>query len=417
MTDITAGQRRGTANHLRAAVHKNKPFSRSGILERTFTFAFRNLVYPQIWEDPVIDMEALAIRPGDHVAAIASGGCNVMSYLTAEPGRITALDLNGAHVALNKLKIVAAQRLPSHAAFFNMFGHARLRGNIAAYDAHLRPHLEDSARLYWDSRRWLGRRRIGMFAKGFYRHGLLGRFIGAAHLLARLNGCKPAELLHACNREEQRQFFDAHLAPIFERRLVRWIVNQKASLYGLGIPPAQYDALGGGAPGGMADVLRQRLEKLTCGFDLRQNYFAWQAFGRSYADMPSAPVPPYLEKRNFETIRSMASRVDVRHESMTGFLQGCAPASVDCFVLLDAQDWMSDADLTELWTAITRAARPGARVIFRTAADERLLPGRIPNSLFLQWSYDEQRCRDWHDRDRSSIYGMFHLYEFKGPVA
>ena len=37
---------------------------------------------------------------------------------------------------------------------------------------------------------------------------------------------------------------------------------------------------------------------------------------------------------------------------------------------------MNDADLTALWTEITRTARPGARVIFRTAADERLLPGR-----------------------------------------
>ncbi len=39
---------------------------------------------------------------------------------------------------------------------------------------------------------------------------------------------------------------------------------------------------------------------------------------------------------------------------------------------------MNDEDLTALWTEITRTARPGARVIFRTAADERLLPGRLP---------------------------------------
>ena len=43
--------------------------------------------------------------------------------------------------------------------------------------------------------------------------------------------------------------------------------------------------------------------------------------------------------------------------------------SFDRYVLLDAQDWMSDAELTELWGEITRTARPGARVIFRTAAE------------------------------------------------
>ena len=39
---------------------------------------------------------------------------------------------------------------------------------------------------------------------------------------------------------------------------------------------------------------------------------------------------------------------------------------------------MNAAELTALWTEISRTARPGARVIFRTAADERLLPGSVP---------------------------------------
>ncbi len=42
---------RETKRGLGAAVHRNRPFSRRGIQERLFTLAFRNLVYPQIWED------------------------------------------------------------------------------------------------------------------------------------------------------------------------------------------------------------------------------------------------------------------------------------------------------------------------------------------------------------------------------
>ena len=74
---------------------------------------------------------------------------------------------------------------------------------------------------------------------------------------------------------------------------------------------------------------------------------------------------------------------------------------------------MNDADLTALWSEITRTARPGARVIFRTAADERLLPGRVPASILNSWTYDEARSRDLGARDRSSIYGAFHLYTLK----
>ncbi len=49
-------------------------------------------------ETPRHMSEALAIEPHHHIVTIASGGCNVLSYLTANPSRITAVDLNRAHV-------------------------------------------------------------------------------------------------------------------------------------------------------------------------------------------------------------------------------------------------------------------------------------------------------------------------------
>lgn len=414
MSQSISALRRNTKINLEAAVHQNSTFSREGILERLFTVAFRNLVYAQIWEDPVADMEALGIGANDHVVAIASGGCNVMSYLTAGPARITAVDLNGAHVALLKLKIAAAQALPDHQAFWRMFGRAADPANIAAYDRYIAPRLDEISRRYWEARSLSGRRRIDIFARGLYRFGLLGRFIAAGHHIARLNGCDPRVMLGAANRGEQRALYERHLAPLFERRMIRFLAHQPASLYGLGIPPAQYRALAGDDEReGIIAVLRQRLERLACDFDLKQNYFAWQAFGRGYDPAPDGSRPPYLEARHFETVRACAQRVDVRHESMTAFLRACAAGSVDCYVLLDAQDWMNDADLTDLWSEITRTARPGARVIFRTAADERLLPGRVPDGILAQWVYREARAREIGARDRSSIYGAFHLYTMK----
>ena len=74
---------------------------------------------------------------------------------------------------------------------------------------------------------------------------------------------------------------------------------------------------------------------------------------------------------------------------------------------------MNDADLTTLWSEITRTAKPGARVIFRTAAEPTLLPGRIPQEILNRWRYDEAACRALTARDRSSVYGGFHLYILK----
>ena len=104
--------------------------SSEGLLERLFEKLFNGLVYTQIWEDPEIDLEALSLTPECHVVAIASGGCNVLSYLTADPARITALDLSRAHVALNRLKLVAAGRVDAWETFYRFFGAADSEANI-----------------------------------------------------------------------------------------------------------------------------------------------------------------------------------------------------------------------------------------------------------------------------------------------
>ena len=110
MRQSTKTVRRATSAGLKAAVHRSRPLTRAGVLERMFTLAFSKLVYPQIWEDPVVDMQALDIGPGHEVIAIASGGCNVLSYLIADPAGVTAVDLNGAHIALGRAQALRASR-------------------------------------------------------------------------------------------------------------------------------------------------------------------------------------------------------------------------------------------------------------------------------------------------------------------
>jgi S-adenosylmethionine-diacylglycerol 3-amino-3-carboxypropyl transferase len=399
---------------LRQAVRRHRALSREGLLEQVFERLFRGLVYTQIWEDPEVDLEALALQPDSHIVAIASGGCNVLSYLTGDPFRITAVDLSGAHVALNRLKLVAASRLPSWEVFYRFFGAADDEANVAAYERLIAPHLDARSRTYWEGRslHQLGRRRISIFARNAYRHGVLGRFIGVTHALCRAYGVDLHELLGARTLEEQRAFFETTLAPLFDKRAVRWATANRLSLYGLGIPPAQYEALAGGSD--MRHVLRARLERLTCGFSLDDNYFAWQAFGRSYAANASGPLPPYLRRQHFDTVRARVDRVEVLNRSITEYLAGCADASRDRYVLLDAQDWMTDAQLNALWREITRTARPGARVIFRTAAEPSLLPGRVDDALLDRWRYECAQSQVLTARDRSAIYGGFHLYVFEG---
>src|SRR5262245_14800146 len=233
----TKQRRRSKNERLRQAVHRHKPTSKQGIQERLFTLAFSGLVYSQIWEDPLVDLEALSLKEDEHLIAIASGGCNILSYLATCPIRITAVDLNPSHVALNKLKLAAIRHLLDYRELNRFFAEAKAPDNVHAYENYIRPHLDETSRRYWESRDPLGRRRIGYFRTNLYRHGLLGSFIGASHLLVRLHGRDPRKILGAKSLEEQRKIFESELAPLFAKRHIRRLLNKPATLLGLGIPP------------------------------------------------------------------------------------------------------------------------------------------------------------------------------------
>jgi S-adenosylmethionine-diacylglycerol 3-amino-3-carboxypropyl transferase len=301
------------------------------------------------------------------------------------------------------------RRLSGWEDFYRFFGEANDPANVEAFDEQLAGQLPPDARAYWEKRGLNGKRRIAAFAANIYRSGVLGRFIRAGQWAARLYGIDLRALFHCSDIDGQRAFFDQHISPLLSKGFVRRFTKSRLSLFGLGIPPAQYEALAEGRD--MGHVLHERLERLTCGFPLRENYFAWQAFGSGYAPEGEGPLPPYLQKQNFAALRLNIERLSVQQVNLVHYLEQAPQGSVDRVVLLDAQDWMSDAQLNALWRAIEHATPLGARVIFRTAGRQTILPGRVANEVLAKWAYLAEASALGHAQDRSSIYGGFHVYE------
>lgn len=397
---------------LKSAVHENKATSKRGLQERLFTLAFSGFVYPQIWEDPEIDIPALKIDKNTRIMTICSGGCNVMNYLTESPKSIHAIDLNPAHVALGRLKKAAIKHLPDYESFFLFFGCADDPQNIRNYDRYIAPHLDAFTKNHWDRIVFPHGRRINMFKKNLYKYGLLGKFIGLVHLLAKIYGQDPRDILKAESLEEQRAVFERTLGPLFEKKFIQFLCGKPESLYGLGIPPSQFDDLNEAAEGDMASLLKSRLERMACDFPIESNYFAWQAFGRGYDRENKKAVPRYLMEEHYETLKKNIDNVHIVHSSITEFLGAQNADSFDGYVFLDAQDWMNEDQLNDLWAHVTRTAAPDARVIFRTAGIDSPLTNALKNDILGRWSYDPDKAIPENARDRSSIYGGFHTYTF-----
>ncbi|HEY6579098.1 MAG TPA: DUF3419 family protein, partial [Rhizomicrobium sp.] len=131
---------------LERAAHTRPAGTRRGALERLFTLMFKGFVYNQIWEDPDVDLEAMEIKPHHRVLTIASGGCNILNYLAAEPAKIIAVDLNPNHIALTRLKLAALRNLPGYEEFFRFFGAANDKANRQAFDNFLSHRLDRDTR-------------------------------------------------------------------------------------------------------------------------------------------------------------------------------------------------------------------------------------------------------------------------------
>ncbi len=76
MIDAIIRKRRiGLDERLKGALLQHRALSLDGISERLFGLLFSGLVYPQIWEDPEVDLAAMELQPHHRLLTIASGGC------------------------------------------------------------------------------------------------------------------------------------------------------------------------------------------------------------------------------------------------------------------------------------------------------------------------------------------------------
>ncbi|TIX20979.1 MAG: DUF3419 family protein, partial [Mesorhizobium sp.] len=79
MTDLSGELVFRRGKEVGKAVYQNRPLSKAGLSERLFALVFSGLVYPQIWEDPDVDIDAMQLRQGHSIVTIASGGCNILA--------------------------------------------------------------------------------------------------------------------------------------------------------------------------------------------------------------------------------------------------------------------------------------------------------------------------------------------------
>lgn len=370
----------------------------------------RSLVYNTCWEDPAVDRQALQLGPEDSVLVITSAGCNALDYALDGPRAIHAVDANPRQTALLELKLAAIRTLEFD-AFFRIFGdgfHARFR---EIYRQKLRSELSDFAREYWDRyANWFTSRH-----GSFYYHGLAGFVARGFNLYFRLRPQLARDIrdLFACDSlADQRRVYDERVAPELWTPTINWVLRRQLTMSLIGVPHPQRRLVQAQHPGGVAGFIRDAIDYVFRHLPVSENYF-WRVYlnGSYTRDC----CPEYLREGNFLALKNgLADCIEPHTCTVTEFLhRGAEPISR--FVLLDHMDWMSSyhpAALVEEWTAILRRARPGARILLRSAhADPAFLRqitvGAAPRPLSSLVRFNRKLAARLQRRDRVHTYAGF----------
>jgi S-adenosylmethionine-diacylglycerol 3-amino-3-carboxypropyl transferase len=375
----------------------------------------RNLIYNTCWEDPALDRVALDLRPDDRVLVITSAGCNALDYLLAGAGEVNAVDMNPIQNALLELKTAAVRTL-DYDSFFELFGQGRSPQTRQMYGDVLRKELSPPARAYWD-------KHISFFVgkswrKSFYYRGTSGLLakllLVNLQVLHRLR--EPIEqLLEARTIEEQREIYHGQIRHRIWKPWLRWFLRQSVTLSLAGVPWPQRNEITTQYPGGVPQFVHDAVEAVVTQLPFHDNYF-WRVYIQG--NYTPTCCPEYLKQANFERLRGLLPRLKIHTSTVTDFVRRAEPG-VSKFVLLDHMDWMSfynPESLVDEWNAILEKARPGARVIYRSAGlkvsyldhlrvryrgEERELGGLLRQNPNL--------VAELHARDRVHTYGSFYI--------
>jgi S-adenosylmethionine-diacylglycerol 3-amino-3-carboxypropyl transferase len=168
-------------------------------------------------------------------------------------------------------------------------------------------------------------------------------------------------------------------------------------------------------PGGVAKFIRDAVEAVLTELPFHDNYF-WRVYLQGH--YTTHCCPEYLKPENFERLKGLVQRLKIFTCTVTDFLRHTAPG-VSKFVLLDHMDWMSchhPQGLVDEWNAILDKARPGARVIFRSAGLKvryldhlrvRTRHGHAELGRLLH--YHPEIAAKLHARCRVHTYGSFYI--------
>jgi len=358
---------------------------------------FQGILYAQCWEDPQLDREAFRLTPQDTLFSITSGGCNVLTFLIDDPGRVVALDLNPHQNSLLELKIAAFREL-CYADLLAFFGVRPSSSRVGVY-ARLRSCLTADAVRFWDAH-------LREIDRGLIH---CGRYEGYMRLLrtvlVTLRGKQPLvrEFFAAEDPATRQKLYHEKWEDLSWKLFTRFILSR--GLNSLLFDRAFFAYLD--TEFSFGRHFAEKAERALACLPVKENYFLSYILRRGYDGQDS--LPHYLREKNYELIRSRLERVEIVTDSCEHYFATLPASSISRFNFSNIFEWMSPEAYERLLRETVRVARPGAILTYRNL----LVFRERPASLAAVLEPRPDIARPLQARDLSFIYDNYVVEEVR----
>ncbi len=371
-----------------------------GLPKKKKSKVFEDILYASCWEDPQMDRTAFAIKSGDVVFSITSGGCNVLTFLLDNPQKVIALDINPYQNHLLEFKMAAIGRL-SYDELLEFIG-VRESGRRQYLYTRIRENLSPSSREYWDNQ-------SEKIEGGILHCGRFERYIRMLRIL----------LYAVAGKQLINQFFETDSAAIrtslYNKKWnnIRWKLLTRIMLsrrvMSLFFDKAFFAQLEDNFSFGKHFALKGR-HALT-ELPMKDSYFLSYILLGKYFD--EYHLPPYLRRNNYEIIRERLNRISIITDRCENYFSHLRDGFISKFNFTNIFEWMPKETAEALMKETLRVATDGAVLTFRNL----LVPRGCPGSLAEEIIPDEALATRLHDRDLSFIYNKYIVAKIQKDTA
>lgn len=356
---------------------------------------FTEIRYAQCWEDADILLEALDVKEGGHYISIGSAGDNSFAILSKNPGKVAALDMNQSQLFCVELRKEAYRKL-NYEEFLLLSGVEK--GSKAARKkmyCKIREGLSTPCRKYWDSH-------LDKIQEGYIHIGKFENYFSMfrTYILPRVHTKRCIDSLFVPRTQSQRIEFYYKVWNNWRWRSLYHIFFSEFLLGRLGRDKAFFHYVDGNT----SKRILRRTEKGFFQVPMEENPYLHYVIYGSY----DRKVLPYaLREENFEAIKRNIDCLEIRKDSLEGYLESIPDGQADGYNLSDIFEYMSVENMELLYKKIVRTAKPGARVAYWNM----LVPRRCPESLRGKVKLKKELSRELTRRDKAYFYSRFLVEE------